>query len=109
MKGLRIYFIVVLAAMLAATAWASSYIALWKMPREVATHPWFIATLIDTYFAFLVFWLWLAWRERTWPARIGWLIAILLLGNIAIAIYMLMRLAKLPKGAGPEALLLRDP
>ena len=55
MKGLRIYFIVVLAAMLAATAWASSYIALWKIPRGVATHPWFIATLIDTYFAFLVF------------------------------------------------------
>ncbi len=109
MKSLRIYFIIVLVAMLAATGWASSQVALWKMPREVATHPWFIATLFDTYFAFIVFWLWLAWRERTWTARIGWLIGILLLGNIAMAIYMLIRLAKLPKGAGPEALLLRDP
>lgn len=109
MNGLRIYFFVVLAAMLVATGWASSQIALWKMPREVATHPWFIATLIDTYFAFIVFWLWLAWRERTWLARIGWLIGILLLGNIAMAVYMLIRLAKLPKGAGPEALLQRDP
>ena len=109
MKSLRIYFIVVLVAMLAATGWASSQVALWMMPRELATHPWFIATLIDTYFAFIAFWLWLAWRERTWPARIGWLVGILLLGNIAMAIYMLIRLAKLPKGAGPEALLLRDP
>ena len=84
MKSLRIYFIIVLVAMLAATGWASSHVALWKMPREVATHPWFIATLFDTYFAFIVFWLWLAWRERTWPARIGWLVGILLLGANAL-------------------------
>jgi hypothetical protein len=109
MKSLRIYFALVLAVMLGATIWASSHVALWKMPREVATHPWFIATLVDTYFAFIVFWLWLAWREGTWAVRIGWLIGILLLGNIAMAIYMLIRLAKLPKGAGPQALLLRDP
>ena len=109
MSGLRFYFVFVLAAILAATIWASSQVALWKMPREVATHPWFIATLIDTYFAFLVFWLWLAWRERTWLARLGWLLGILLLGNIAMAIYMLIRLAKLPEGAGVPALLLRDP
>ena len=82
MSGLRFYFVFVLAAMLAATTWASSQVALWKMPREVATHPWFIATLIDTYFAFLVFWLWLAWRERTWLARLGWLLGILLLGAL---------------------------
>ena len=62
MSGLRFYFVFVLAAMLAATIWASSQVALWKMPREVATHPWFIATLIDTYFAFLVF-------DRVFPVR----------------------------------------
>ena len=53
----------VLIAMLAVTGWASSEVALWKTPRAVATHPWFIATLFDTYFAFLTFYVWLAYKE----------------------------------------------
>lgn len=106
---LRFVFLVVLVAMLAVTGWASGEIALWKTPREVIGHPWFIATLFDTYFAFLTFWLWVAYKERSWPARLGWLIAILLLGNIAMAIYLLIRLFRLPADAKIERLLLRDP
>ena len=85
--------------MLAVTGWASSQGALWNIPREVFLHPWFVATLFDTYFAFLTFWLWLAWREGSWAARIGWLVAILLLGNIAMAAYVLLQLARLPADA----------
>ncbi len=85
--------------MLAVTGWASSQGAPWNIPREVFLHPWFVATLFDTYFAFLAFWLWLAWRERSWPVRIGWLVAILLLGNIAMAAYVLLQLARLPADA----------
>ncbi len=96
---LRGLFIVILLAMISVTSWASSEVALWKMPREVATHPWFIATLFDTYFAFLAFWLWVAWLETTWLRRISWLIAICLLGNIAMAIYVLIRLFRLPRTA----------
>lgn len=102
---LRLAFSLVLVAMLAVTSWASSVVALWNTPREVAQHPWFIATLFDTYFAFLTFWLWLAWKEQTWPRRIGWLVAILLLGNIAMAIYLLIQLFRLPKTASLEMLL----
>lgn len=58
---LRIAAIVVLLSMLAVTTWASNHVALWKMPREVATHPWFIATHFDTYFAFFAFWAWVAY------------------------------------------------
>jgi hypothetical protein len=104
---LRIAFSLVLVAMLAVTSWASSVVALWNTPREVALHPWFIATLFDTYFAFLTFWLWLAWKERTWPARLGWLIGILLLGNIAMAVYLLIQLFRLPASASLEQLLAR--
>ncbi len=104
---LRGFFIVVLVAMLAVTSWASTEVALWKTPREVATHPWFIATLFDTYFAFLTFYLWLAYRETSNLARVIWLVAILLLGNIAMAGYMLYRLFKLPTNSHMEDLLLR--
>jgi hypothetical protein len=104
---LRIAFMAVLVSMLCVTGWASSVVALWKTPRAVATHPWFIATLFDTYFAFLTFYAWVAYKETRNAARALWLIAILLLGNIAMAIYMLRELFRLPANATMEQLLLR--
>lgn len=104
---LRFFFIFVLVSMLAVTSWASLQCALWKTPRAVATHPWFIATLFDTYWAFLTFYLWLAYKEVSWLARVLWLIAILLLGNIAMAVYALIQLFKVPASARIEDVLLR--
>lgn len=108
-NAVRLFAIFVLVAMLAVTGWASSQQALWKMPPEVVGHPWFIATLFDAYFGFLFFWLWVAYKETSWPARIGWLIGILLLGNIAMAVYVLIQLFRLPSNTpNPmERLLLR--
>ena len=106
-RPLLVAFSVVLLSMLAVTTWASSQVALWRTPREVWTHPWFIATLFDTYFAFLTFWLWLAYKETSNVARGLWLVAILLLGNLAMAAYMLIQLLRLPPDAPLTALLLR--
>ncbi len=106
--ALRVFFIaIVLLSMLAVTWWASLECAIWNTPRAVATHPWFIATLFDTYWAFLTFYCWLAYKERSWVAKISWLIAILLLGNIAMAIYMLIQLFQVPADAKMEKVLLR--
>ena len=104
---LRLAAAFVLIAMLAVTTWASLQVALWETPRAVATHPWFIATLFDTYFAFLTFYVWLAYKETSNLARVLWLLAILLLGNIAMAIYLLRELFRLPANATMEDLLLR--
>jgi len=104
---LRIFFSIVLVSMLAITSWASMQCALWETPRAVATHPWFIATLFDTYWAFLTFYCWVVYKERGWIARIGWLLGILLLGNIAMAIYMLIQLFRVPATARIEDVLLR--
>ena len=104
---LRVFFFVVLIAMLGVTTWASSLVALWETPRAVATHPWFIATLFDTYFAFLTFYCWVAYKETLNVSRALWLIAILLLGNIAMAIYMLRVLFKVPADGDMKAILLR--
>jgi len=104
---LRIAAFAVLIAMLCVTTWASNFVALWKMPREVATHPWFIATLFDTYFAFLAFWAWVAYKETSRLARGLWLLAILLLGNIAMSLYVLRELFRVPAHARFEEVLLR--
>lgn len=105
---LRIAALVVLVSMLCVTTWASNCVALWKMPREVATHPWFIATLFDTYFAFLAFWAWVAYKETSHLARGLWLLAILLLGNIAMSIYVLRALFRVPATATFGDVLLRS-
>jgi predicted permease len=104
---LRIAFLCVLVTMLAVTSWASQSVALWNTPRSVLGHPWFIATLFDTYFAFLTFFCWVAYKETSNVLRVVWLVAILLLGNIAMATYMLIQLFRLPAGAPIEQLLLR--
>lgn len=104
---LRIAFMLVLVTMLCATSWASWQCALWKTPRELVLHPWFIATLFDTYFGFLTFFVWLAYRESSWLARLLWLVAILALGNIAMSSYMLLLLWRLPADASMAQVLLR--
>lgn len=105
---LRIAFAGVLITMLCATGWAGSQCALWKTPHEVVTHPWFIATLFDCYFGFLTFYAWVFYKEPGWLARTGWLIAILLLGNIAMSAYMLITLFKLPADATVAEVLIRQ-
>jgi hypothetical protein len=104
---LRIAFTCVLVTMLCVTSWATLQCPLWKTPQSVVLHPWFIATLFDTYFGFLTFYIWLAYKETGWLARLGWLVAILLLGNIAMSLYMLITLFRLPASAGVEQVLLR--
>ena len=96
---LKILFSIVLVSMLWVTSWASLSCALWKTPRPVATHPWFIATLFDAYWGFITFFCWVCYKDRSWAKRAAWLIAILLLGNIAMSSYMLNKLFRLPVGA----------
>ena len=105
---LRLAFLFVLVTMLCATSWASYQCALWKTPQALVTHPWFIATLFDCYFGFLTFYVWLAYKETSWFARVAWLIAILALGNIAMSLYMLITVFKLPSDAQIAQVLLRQ-
>lgn len=104
---LRVFFSGVLLSMLAVTSWASMECALWKTPQEVVTHPWFVATLFDTYWGFLTFYCWVAYKAVSWRARISWLVGVLLLGNIIMAVYMLIQLFRVPADAPIEDVLLR--
>lgn len=105
--ALRCFFILVLISMLGVTTWASKQQPIWALPYETWTHPWFIATLFDAYWGFLTFYCWLVYKEVSWMARVAWLIAILLLGNIAMAVYALIQLFKVSTTAGIEEVLLR--
>lgn len=90
---LRISFCVIIASMLGLTGWASLQQSLGDFARsETIRHPWVLATLADAYWAFLTFFVWVAWKEQAWPARVLWLVSIVLLGNFAMSAYMLREL-----------------
>lgn len=96
---LRFLFIAVLGSMLWVTSWASLQVSLFAIPRDVFTHPWFIATLFDAYFGFLTFYVWQAWKEQSLAARVLWFINVMLLGNLAMAIYLLVELFRIKQTA----------
>jgi hypothetical protein len=102
---LRLLFLFILASMLGVTTWASLQCPLFGVPREVFTHPWFLATLADAYWGFITFFVWVCYQWPDWIARLGWFIAIMLLGNIAMALYCLALLFRAPGDAAPASLL----
>ncbi|MGH8505752.1 MAG: DUF1475 family protein [Stenotrophobium sp.] len=110
---LLLFSCVVIAALAAVSVWATGHIGVVLAIRELAAqpgagiNPWFIATLFDAFFGFLWFWLWLAYKETSWAARIVWLLLILLGGNMTMAVYVLIQLWRLPAGATVQDLLLR--
>lgn len=81
--------------MSALIAWASLEQPIFGIPREVLTNPWFVATLFDAYFAFITFYVFVAWKEQSIGARVLWLPVVLLWGNFAMAVYMLVELFRI--------------
>ena len=94
---LRGLFLVVLASMLWVTSWASLQCPLFAVPRDVLSHPWFIATLFDAYWGFTTFFVWVCYQQRSRLARTSWFVAIMLLGNIAMSSYCLAALVRIPR------------
>ena len=103
---LILYFVFVLIAMTWVSWYASTAPTITSLPQyaalagkeglnvihgyiTVCSEPWGLATMFDAYFGFLAFWLYVAWRESSLGARLGWLVALLILGNFAIAGYAL--------------------
>jgi hypothetical protein len=96
--ALRVLFALVLASMLWVTTWAGLQCPLFAVPKAVATHPWFVATMFDAYWGFTTFFVWVCFKQATWTARIAWFLAIMLLGNIAMSSYCLSELSAVPSG-----------
>ena len=108
-NGLKLLFGAILAVMLYVTVTAGLDRGIFDAGGELWRHPWFRATLADAYCGFLAFYAWVFYRERSWAGRGLWFVAIMALGNIAVAAYVLEKLFHLPAGAGAEELLRRPP
>ncbi|MBP9885314.1 MAG: DUF1475 family protein [Leptospiraceae bacterium] len=104
---LKIIFGFILASMLWVTTWASLQLNLFTHLPNIIRDPWVIATLFDAYYGFITFFLWVAYKESSILLTILWFIAIMLLGNIAMAIYVLIKLFQLDRNANITDLLVR--
>lgn len=106
-RGLQAWFVFVIVVMLGASVWASLDKNVVQAFADLGSDPWGLATLFDAYFAFLAFWLWLAYKEPRWGSRLGWLAFLLGFGNFAIAAYALLQLSRWDPASGAAGLLLR--
>lgn len=104
---LKFIFSFILVSMLYVTTWASLELNLFTHLPTLLKDPWVIATLFDAYYGFITFYLWVCYKENSMIARLLWLIGIMLLGNIAMAIYVLIQLFKLDKDATMTDLLIK--
>ena len=107
--ALKLLFGGILAGMLVVTTTASLKQPLWEWTGLV-TEPdrwWTYATLADAYFGFLTFYAWVFYKEATATARVGWFVAIMLLGNMAMAVYVLLQLRRLDADQPAASILLR--
>ena len=51
---------------------------------------WGVTTLVDLYVGLVLAGAWIVWRERGRPAAWAWVAALALLGNLGLAVYVLI-------------------
>jgi hypothetical protein len=96
-RSLQLLFGFICLSLAAYTAWVSTRqsVFAWGGLTTPPDNLWTIATLIDAYYGFLTFYVWVLWKETRALPRTLWFIAIMALGNIAMSAYVLRQLARL--------------
>jgi Protein of unknown function (DUF1475) len=90
-------FAFIFVTLLACTSFASSQQAVWEW-QGLTREPdrwWTIATLLDAYYGFVTFYVWVWFKEKHFAARAIWFVLIMALGNMAMSAYVLIALFKL--------------
>jgi hypothetical protein len=106
-RALQLLFGFILLSLAGWNSWASLQQPVWEW-GGLTTSPdnyWTIATLIDAYYGFITFFVWVLWKEQRVGPRVAWFVAIMLLGNIAMSAYVLIQLFRLPPTASMGTLL----
>jgi len=100
-------FAAIFLVMIGVTVWSASRSSLMDPAVRAAfnAQPWAIATLFDAYCGFITFFVWVACRERGAGIKILWLVLILLLGNIAMSLYVLLQLFRMKRDEPLSSLL----
>lgn len=103
MNVVRLYCAALLVWMIGLTAYASMTESVTSAFGRLMRDRWGAATLADAYSMFILFWLWQAWRERTWLSRGLWFVAMLLTGSLGAAVYVLWASFRLGRDGVPRS------
>jgi hypothetical protein len=105
--ALKILFSCIFLGLVSYNLWASTQQSLlqWSGLTAKPDRYWTIAAFIDAYCGFLTFYVWVLYKEARWIKRIGWFLAIMLLGNIAMSAYVLLQLMRLAPNEGANGIL----
>jgi len=60
----------------------------------ITSHPWGIVSLVDLYVGFIIFSMWIVYREKSPVAAVVWVVLMMILGNWTAALYVLLALVK---------------
>ena len=102
---LKLLFGFIFLFMVILTVRTSLEVPIWR--ASFTGNAWAWATLYDAYFGFITFFCWVAWREHSRLSKLAWFILILLLGNIAMSLYVLIQLFSLKPEDSVSALFRR--
>jgi uncharacterized protein DUF1475 len=96
-RALQFLFAFILVSLTTYNVWVSTQqsVLAWGGLTTPPDNLWTIATLIDAYYGFVTFYVWVLWKETRALPRVLWFVAIMALGNIAMSAYVLRQLARL--------------
>ena len=96
-RALQFLFGFILVSLTTYNLWVSTRQSVldWGGLTTAPDNLWTIATLIDAYYGFITFYVWVLWKETRALPRVLWFLAIMGLGNIAMSAYVLRQLARL--------------
>ncbi len=94
---LKIIFALVFLSLLWQTIEASLVENVFVGGARIWEDAWGRATLMDAYFGFVAFFVFVVYKESGWLKRLGWFLFIFTMGNFAISGYMFWQLQKLKK------------
>jgi hypothetical protein len=92
MKIARIISIIGLAAMTVGILYAFAAGNFATEGAWITSHPWGITSLVDLYVGFVIFSLWIVYREKSLLAKIVWVVLMMVLGNWTAALYVFLAL-----------------
>jgi len=60
--------------------------------KELLANPWGVMSMIDLYVGFILFSMWIVYREKNWIKAIVWIVLMMVLGFFTGCLYVLIAL-----------------
>ncbi|BBM83265.1 DUF1475 family protein [Candidatus Uabimicrobium amorphum] len=106
-KIVSVLFVFILVSMASSIVHALLTANFFESGSMMMNDAWGRTTLLEAYLAFTVFYVWVFYKEGL-GGKIAWFLLIMGIGNVAIASYVLIQIAKMDKGDSWAKLLLND-